>query len=414
MYSLHLSLKEFEKYVNGSSSNSLKKCMTFYDDKEKILKRDFHQTNISANDEIIADINQLLKSLNIPASQWHKYDKNLSIYHFLLKLAQEGYSQIDYIIELIDKKTRLSKLDLFIGGTLSTFILACLVAQPAVYSIIEAVIQALLASTVGIPIIALFFTLGSTLFNAYQNHTNKKITFINRLRDNFFLFMESTIKTVGYGFLIAAGGTMIPVVACLFVLEALVSVVKEMYSLLQYYIQYKTSPPINESDNLNIHRAYARRVFGYEKHRNELLINITAALILVGIMAVACFVPGGLYITIASLAAIALVYVVKTAVSKINDIILRNRLQHQLEELEWVYSVSEHELNANTIEMTEFSEEQEHQEHTKENQQTEEYFPIWTKETTEPDAGSLPFFKLEVTTGIKITPEPEESNLGYF
>ena len=360
MTSLLLSLERFNAYIQGASSNSLKIYMRGYDYKKKLLKKDFRRTTVSANADVIRLTQELLKNLNIPEDEWGIYKSDLTIYDFLIKLSQQGYSQVDYILHLIDKKNRrFNKLDIALSGGLALLLLGQILSIPNVASLLITAAQGLLESMIGIPIIALIFTCGATIYELYQTYGNKKKTIQQHLHDNLFLSLESLTKIIGQSFLIAAGGTMSPAIAILFVFAALVDASKELSNLFQYYNQYKNSPPISENDNLSVHKAYARRVFGFQQHRNALVINLLAAVAVVGIMAVWCFIPGVLYVTIAALAALALAYAVRTALLKVNELILREHLQNQLAELDGKYdeeTIYDPEFTPNDIPLTDFTE----------------------------------------------------------
>jgi hypothetical protein len=316
--------------------------MKYYDENLEELQKDFHETTISSSPEIKATIKSIVKSLNISSQEWKKDFKkeNITIYEFLLKLAKKGYSQTDYIIDLIDKRTKLGKLTLFLGGSgVLVSLITTLVATSTVQIVWE-FFKAFAAWIYGAPILGLIGTFTMGIFNFYSNFRNQKATVANRLRDNFFLLLTTIAKLTASILLLGTGVVMSPVIAGIFVLGSGMDVLKELFCLAQEYLQYKFfSPPLSENDKLSVHRAYARRVYGYQNRMSSLQINLLAALVIVAIMAVWCFFPGGgLVVSMGAITAIGLVYLAKYLWLKHKESSLREQLQEQLHELELVYS----------------------------------------------------------------------------
>ncbi|WP_058503850.1 hypothetical protein [Legionella nautarum] len=377
--------------------------MKYYDEDLEALKKDFHETTISATPEIKATIKSIVKSLNISPQEWKKEFKkeNLTIYEFLLKLAKKGYSQTDYIIDLIDKKTQFGKLTLFFAGSgLLATLITTLIATSTIQVVWE-FINAFSAWIYGAPILGLIGTFTMGIFNFYSNYHNQKATVANRFRDNFFLVLTTAAKLTASILLLNAGVLMTPVIAGIFVLGSGIDVLKELFCLAQEYLQYKFfSPPLNENDHLSVHRAYARRVFGYQNRMSSLQINLLAALAIVAIMAFWCFFPGGgLVVSMGAIAAIGLIYMTKYLWLKHKESFLRERLQEQLHELEVVYSredsawVLDDDISLSQIQASE-------QEPLLKPSSPVEFLPSTPSQEKrkEPTANKLPFFSKEISS----------------
>lgn len=341
MNSLLSSLDRFDAYFRGGKSSDLKHYMECYDKDLNALKCDFHETTILANPEIKKRIKAILKNLNISKAEWNSdfKKKRLTIYQFLLILARKGYSQVDYVIDLIDEKTTISKLSLLLtgGGILLTFI-SILLATSTFHFVLE-LIRSCFSSIFAVPILGLFYGLGIGIYHFYSICNDNKITIVNRFRNICFLFLGTSAKVVASFLLILAGATMNPIIAGVFVAGAGVDVIKEIFCLIQEYIQYKLNPPLNDNNLISVHRAHARRVFGYEKRMEALRINLTSAFMIVAIMSLWCFIPGGgIAVALAAISAIGLVYAAKHFWLKYNETSLREHLQEELNYIEGVYA----------------------------------------------------------------------------
>ena len=70
--------------------------------------------------------------------------------------------------------------------------------------------------------------------------------------------------------------------------------------MIQEAIQYKQyRSDFNHPDSLSVHRSVHRHEVRYQKHLNAAVINLISALAVVGIMAIWCFLPGALIVTVA-------------------------------------------------------------------------------------------------------------------
>lgn len=326
LHSLILSLNEFESYIKGNSSRSLKKFMKSYDKRRPLLDRNFKHTKIT-NPAIIEHIKSILVSLNIPENQWDKYFlSNLTVYSFMQKLSREGYIQATYIVELIDKKTAIKTENIILFGLVALAVIGSFLLTPGVITLL----QVILACAFTIPIASLVFSLITTAYYTYLNVVDHKRPVFNRVRDIFFDFAKSAFTIIGYGILFSSSAVMSPLVAGFFVLSSVLDVVKEVFCLIQETAQYKINKPLCDKDELNNERAYIRHRIAYRTHRNALIINLAAAVLFVGIMAVSSFIPGIFMLSIALTVSLVAVHVVKYIALRINEEVMRERLQKQL------------------------------------------------------------------------------------
>ncbi len=335
-----LSLQHFDLYLRGNSSKSLKKYMKFYAERPEIFERDFHRLRISSSWETKECISAILNNLNIPKTDWNKFSPRLTIYEFLLQLAREGHPQVHYIIEVIEERKRFSTLELVLGsGIILTFIMY-LLTQPALQFIINTAVS-FFSSIISFPILGFLYNCGLFAYFFYDYYYDRKKNDFNRFRDYAFLILSTAATLAAYIVLIATAATMSPVIASLYVTAAAIDFLREVFCLAQEFFQYVNSPPINENDYLSVHRDFARRVFGFEKRRNALAISFVAGLVIVGITALWCFLPGGMAATIFALSAIGIIYLIKIMLVKRNEVVLREHLQEQLYILETNYGNTE-------------------------------------------------------------------------
>jgi hypothetical protein len=308
--------------------------MEFYTERKAILDRDFHRLTISEAEEIIRSI---LNNLNIPTTEWHKFDGTMTVYEFLLQLARDGHPQVNYIIDVLDEKTRFGTLERVLGaGILLSFILY-LLTQPALHFIVTGVLS-FFTSILSFPILGLLYNIGLFAYYFYDYYYDRKKPDFNRFRDYTFLILSTAATVAGYIVLIATSATMSPVIAGLYVTASAIDFLREVFCLAQEFHHYFNRPPIDEEDYLRKNRDYLRHVFGFEKRRNTLAISFVAGLLIVAITALWCFLPGGMAATIFALSAIGIVYLIKIALVKRNETILREHLQEQLHTLEENYS----------------------------------------------------------------------------
>ncbi|KTC84513.1 hypothetical protein [Legionella brunensis] len=331
-------LVHFDAYLRGGDPKELKAHLQYYNQHLNQLRTNYHETIINSDPELTNKVKIILQDLCIPSESWTEY-LNLTTYNLLLRLNREQHPQISYLLEIIDKKTAPSKLKLLIGGSSVVVLLLSLLTLPYFAPLVES-IDGLLTSVIGLPILGLGYTVLRTFFYFYQNHVDAKKTLIERMRDNAFLIANTLLNIAAYSFWIQAAAPMTPLVAGLFVIASAVDVVKEIVSLVHDHIRFRHHSIIDASSPLLAQQAYIRQLYGFSRHKNALFINLGTSIILLGIMAAWCFVPGGLVVTLCSLAAIMLVSGLKHWLVKFNEEKTRSQLQTALREKEIEYQRS--------------------------------------------------------------------------
>ncbi len=333
---------------NGSFArghkHALRNRMSYYDDKMLELKHDFYTTTINANDQIKELVQRILVNLKIPKHQWGRYlDVPLTVYDFLMELREHNrkeHESINEFIELIDKQIRLRWKKIIYGGLITLAAAEGSLPFLAPIGGLTA-LQGLLATALFVPFVGTVYTAALALYSLYQNIYDKKIPFLQRMQNNFFLLARTALKFAGYGILIAAATTATPVVAFLFVFAEVATVLKEVASLVRMAIQDRDNVALTDNTVLSARQHQARHHIDYVTRRNTALINLAAAVISVAIVAVWCFVPGGIFITVALIAAIGFVYLAEQWAHKHNKTTMNTRLQNKFEALELEYQTEQ-------------------------------------------------------------------------
>ena len=359
--SLTNSLKEINKFIKGGDYSALEQHMTGYARHLIKFRRDFYiitlfsgkdyesnQTptldstadNKHDNSALIEQLELLLTNLNIPRHRWGRYlNSQNTVYNLFCQLNADleikGNIQLHTLIKLIDKKKEADKRYILILGG-GVFILSVLLMfSPALLGVI-ALAKLILASAIALPAMGLIYTVGEAAYLAYQNHFDQKRSLFNRLRDNSFLFLNTALNISAYAVWLAGGAIMTPVAAILFVVASVVEVIKEIFITAQDYIQYKTNSSSLVQD-LNSQQEQARLEMAYYQHRNAAIIKTLGAVLLLGVVVAMNFVPGGIFVTLAAVAAMIVIHQVKKLILNYNENKMRDRLQSGLFRLEQEY-----------------------------------------------------------------------------
>ncbi|WP_133127035.1 hypothetical protein [Legionella nagasakiensis] len=310
--------------------------MKFYSKKMAVFNHDFYQTNINENEEIQACIQQLLLALGIPKIKWGRYlHASLTVYDFFLELQEltnRENKKINEFLRLITEKSKHKKRKILIGGAILLFALSFI--PPFLITGGLTAIQSLLAVSAFFPVIGLIYTLGVGIYSFYQSASEPNVSLLHRFRENFSLFASSALNLAAYGVLIAAATTMNPVAAILFVAASLVSVCNEVFHLVQVWNENRKKGPMTDEDLLEVRQEKIRIANDYARRRNNVVIALAASIVLAGIITVWSFVPGGIFVSIVILAAIAVVYGLKKLCSFYNDKRMKAHLVQEFEALE--------------------------------------------------------------------------------
>jgi len=329
-------LQTFVNYLGAIDFLFLKDRMHGYKKNRAQFKQDFHRATI---DEMAGDqIDAILDGLGVPSDKRSRFigkDDNvyapLTLYDFLLELqsiATKNKDKLDQFIQLIDKQDNSIKRLLDI---ISWTLIVAIVTLPTFFNMGGlTLIQSLLAVTFVIPVVGIVFTVGVAAYSFYQNITAKEKTFYDRFHDNFFLLASTALNIAAYSVLITAAVAMSPLAATLFVVAAGVDLVKEISSLIKLSVEIKQMGAISNDDSLDVRQEKTRMVNQRLKARNAVIIEMGSAALMVGIIAAWSFIPGGLFLSIAAVAAIGVVFMVKKLAASYNEKVMKAKLQDEL------------------------------------------------------------------------------------
>jgi hypothetical protein len=307
--------------------------MAYYDGRIDELERDFYTTRVNSP-KVKYDLELLLSSLHIPKSQWYRYFRpGKTVYDFLAKLTREDHIQVAYFLEIIEEKKSISLIDKLLGGLLAAAVVAGLLSTPALSWLLD-LLKAFCAVPMSLPIFSMVLSGITVLYNTYNNHYDKKKSRLNRIRDHLFLFANTVLTFVSYGYWLVAAPAMPILGAWLFLAAAFVDAGRELFYLAQEYIKYKLMPPNYDSDTKNVNRMAARYEVGFQRHRNAALINLVFGLMLVGLIALWSFVPMGLGLNLLMITIAITIFCLKYYLSQKNETLMRERLQGRLKEIE--------------------------------------------------------------------------------
>lgn len=315
-------LRAFNAYIraDNKSPEALKEHMKSYDKELEQLRVNFYSTAINKdNPKVYEKIQDILKSLNIPQKQWSQYlNANLTVYDFFIKLKTEGsHYQVDYILSLIEEKTSLAT---------AKFVLGCLVT--GLFSAGSAYLPAMAG------ILGMISTSGFALSGLYDSSFDPKKSLDIRLRDNAFILANTFYNLSAYA--IWAATEMSPTVGSLFVAASIVNVLKDVFCMAQYWIEHETLPSIYKN-NLSSHQTFLRREYQYLQNKNAAVIDISVSIALAGVMAAWCFLPGGLFLTVAAVVTNIALAAIKYYLHKDNETTIRVQLQEELDHIKTLY-----------------------------------------------------------------------------
>lgn len=332
MVAIENTLDCFNQYLQGGSIEQLKRHMDEYDGKRQSVRDNFHTIPIS-NNAIKNRINTLLKALFIPSDQINNYlSSDLTVFDLLLDLHRNNIAgiQTDYLIELINKKSRWRKRDFFLIGALLSVILGVMAMIPSFSAIIVA-LYGLLTSPRALPIVGLVYSLSVTAYMIFSHQFDRKIPLYDRIRNNFFVIASMVLNIIAYSLWISSPIGITYVVAGLFVSSAFMHVIKEGVALLkELIINYRNQHVYAGENSIEINVDYVRHEFSFKKHRNAALINLVTAIALAGVMTAWHFIPGGFLLSAIAVLSIGIIYGTQMLLKQKNDAVIRENLQKEL------------------------------------------------------------------------------------
>ncbi len=341
MSSILDALQWFQGYLDGDDPTLLEKRMTYYVKKRAEFNQDFYMKLID-DPELSEVIPAILDGLGIPENKRSRFIKEgktvyaqLSVYDFLAELrelAKTDKDKLEHFIQAIDERDESIKKVLNIVRW--TLILAAS-TLPAFFNLGGVtLVQSLLAVTLFVPVVGIVFTVGIAAYSFYQNSIDNTKSLYQRFHDNFFLLASTALNIAAYSVLITAATAMSPLAATLFVVAAGVDVIKEVSNLIKISVENKKLGPITDKDTLEQQQEKTRAANAQVKTRNAVVIELSSAALMVGIVAMWSFAPAGIAVSIAAVVAIGLVYLAKKLASSYNEKTMKTHLKDDFSTLE--------------------------------------------------------------------------------
>lgn len=311
--------------------NTLADFMKQYDNNLTMRTEHFHLISIDSDKEIEQAVKDLLNTFEIPKSKWGCYlGCKYSLYQLLIQInknhPKKANVQIPYVIDLIESKERFLTRSLIATAFLAVVAsIVLMIVFPPAYSLFKF----LLNPMGGLPFWGLFYTVAAAAWALKQNGADLKKTDFEYLRDACFLSANAFLNVLAYGIWILVTASMTPVVAALFVTASAVNVGKELFYAVQTSLAYKDTLLKDKGSVTE-----ARLKYSYIKHRNAAAINLSASVILFGLMTVWCLIPGGFFFVLGIVTTLITVTYIKSQLNKYSETKVREHLSNRLTEIE--------------------------------------------------------------------------------
>lgn len=333
-------LTSVNEYASSRQARSFLRNFSYYENKMSEFDRDFNHTKIN-HPQIKTIVKEILNTLGIPPYQHGRYlHASLSVRDFFVELnehTKKENRQLNNLIILLNQQNRIKWNKIILGSAVALAIFE--ITYPFLKGFIS--IQELLAAALFVPVVGIGFTAIVALYSGYKNIFDKHTTLVQRFKDNFFLLADIALKLAAYSILIAAATTATPVAAVLFVVAECFNVIKEIVNLVLAHNQNRNNPILSGMDPLGLGQHNARKHFDFIKHRNSIVINLLAAAICVGIIAVWCFFPPSLFLTIGAMVALGVVAIIKAQLQKYNEANVKNSLNREFIKLETPFKMEQ-------------------------------------------------------------------------
>lgn len=343
------------KYFNASedrnkTKKSIERFIKKYDDKHFIqYLKDVYETPIDEKGII-----DLLLALNVPLDQWVLYlSSPMSLHGLLNELSQNAVGtspQLPWLLDLIENKTLYKELKDLLKLLLPILFILTL---PFFFIGLETLLLLdFLIETANImPLAGIGSALTILGVSLYFNKADLRTPKHRIMVDYYFLLASNAFNIAGKLFLILSKAAFITVAQYLFVVSALVNVLKQIYHLQEFYREKKELGDCEPSSSVLIYQGYARLHFEGVKRRNELIISILSAA-LVATLVFSCLIfPPGFLLTIAISTSTLLVHLLEMAALKLNAKVITSILHTNLEEIaKWRIDVEEESDKNNPLE----------------------------------------------------------------
>ncbi|WP_133131165.1 hypothetical protein [Legionella yabuuchiae] len=322
-------LEELVKYLeddlNAVTPNSI------YKKRLSDFQRDLRETYINETRELQNEVTRVLTAAKIKPKYWGRFvNAPITGYEFLNELLElthdlEKKSRVNHFLNEIKqiKKIRTRRL----MDVLTVVLVGVAWLAPIFVTQTTAILKAL-------PVLGLVYTLGVAAYSFYQTHKNKRSFFMEKFIDNFFLLSNSAINIARHAILIAAAVTINPIAAILSVVASSINVLHQFVKLNYMQSKLKEHGSIKESDTLAQKQIKTRLRSKSSKMRRDIIINLAAATVMLGIIAFWSFTPPGLIISVVAVSAIIAVAVLKKLGCRINAKITKKTLMQTFKDIE--------------------------------------------------------------------------------
>ncbi len=314
-------LARIATYIRDGGKHSAELLSTTIDSYDKTIRtapidEAFFIIRLNASPALQAALIDILNAAQIKEKEQGRY-KNapLTVYELLVEL-NERYdgvndpnndlaivnAKIKEVIEYIDDKYSKRYKKISLAGVL--VLLGILVAD---FFCGITPVQELLTITLFFPAIQLATAVGIGFYRIYQTMFDRSLPWFNKIRDNFFILAATGFKISAYLLVLTAAVTGTPVVAILTVVAQGLIVFRELFKLIQ--IKYKGRDDlILKGEDLEAKQHQARFDSNYEQHKKSLWASLCTALLMTGIVALWCFYPAGIAVTIGAIVSMGVVY----------------------------------------------------------------------------------------------------------
>lgn len=318
--------------LNGRYSDGL---ATIYKKNLSALEKDFRKTKINKTDALKALVKDVLIAAQIDKKYWGRYtNAPITAYDFLDELRILNKKKniknktLNRYIAEIDALESIKRDRILATG----LILIAFLGQvsPLLVHDMPAILQAIHSASTLIPFLGAAYTLGVAAYSFYQTVNNTKMAFKEKFIENFFLLSSAALNLSAYTVAIAVSA-MSPLAGALFVVG---SVANLGLALARFYTKQcamKSLGEITPTDTLETQQEKLRAKSEHTEKLQQLAINTVSAALMVGIMAVWCFVPGA---ALLSIAAIITVTIATNIAGKLNKTSVKNKLISQFEACE--------------------------------------------------------------------------------
>jgi hypothetical protein len=237
-----------------------------------------------------------------------------------------------HLLKLIDHiDTQMGNLwySLFLISIVSLLALTLLFPL-FIQSEIITLISQIFTAVLFIPALRIIYNAGCALYSFYASIVDTHIRLSDRLRNNIFEISGAAIKIAASCLVFVVVATS-PIVSILIITATALSVLKEAVGFIQLLVERRKKYLEESNDPLMREQHLARLDNTFRKTRNDLIMNIVAAVLLTAIVAVWTFVPGGIPLIASAITAMAVIYITKMVFRFFNE---KNKKKELLETFE--------------------------------------------------------------------------------